>query len=57
MRDLQTKNIFYIYGNFFKGLIIQYRYLISILVYFKIIKNPLLVINKFLISTIIINPI
>ena len=38
MEDLQTKNIFYIYGNFFKTLIIWDRYLISIFKYLKIIK-------------------
>jgi len=57
MEDLQTKNIFYIYGNFFKAIIIPFIYLISKIISFKNYKNPRSIINKFLISTIIINRI
>ena len=38
MEDLQTKNIFYIYGNFFKAIAIPCIYLISKIIFFKIIK-------------------
>ena len=35
MEDLQTKNIFYIYGNFFKAITIPCIYLISKIIFFK----------------------